>query len=185
MLHQLLGLADFPARRARPIFAVGVAKSNPMRAESSTGMRPSVNSNNSTVPDLFCPSAAKSFIVRVEKIHIFSFAHGPRQPLCFQSIMALKYCRSFFWNDVDRFAICANLQTPLEAGTPLNWECVLRTGTANWKLNFVPASAKATAGKPLAKEENRGSRLSFFVLRNVRECWFFDIYIQGSKKVQL
>jgi hypothetical protein len=123
--------------------------------------------------------------VRVEKIHIFSFAHGPRQPLCFQSIMALKYCRSFFWNDVDRFAICANLQTPLEAGTPLNWECVLRTGTANWKLNFVPASAKATAGKPLAKEENRGSRLSFFVLRNVRECWFFDIYIQGSKKVQL
>ncbi len=31
-------------------------------------------------------------------------------------------------------------------------------------LNFVPASAKATAGKPSAEEENRGTRLSFFVV---------------------
>ena len=40
-----------------------------------------------------------------------------------------------------------------------NWECVLRTfGTANWKLNFVPASAKATVGKPSAGEGESGRR---------------------------
>ena len=36
----------------------------------------------------------------------------------------------------------------------------------------------------LAKAVQR-SRLSFFVVLNVRKGWFFDIYIQGSKKIQL
>jgi hypothetical protein len=30
-----------------------------------------------------------------------------------------------------------------------------------------------------------GMRLSFFVDQNVMNGWFFDIYIQGSKKIQL
>ena len=30
-----------------------------------------------------------------------------------------------------------------------------------------------------------GMRLSFFVHQNVMNGWFFDIYIQGSKKIQL
>jgi len=60
-------------------------------------------------------------------------------------------------------------------------ECVLRTlGTANW-LNFVPVY-RAVA---LAKAEKSDARLSFFVVWNVRERLFFDIYIQGSKKIQL
>jgi hypothetical protein len=42
------------------------------------------------------------------------------------------------------------------------------------------------APKPLAKaEKDRKTRLSFFVASNVRNGWFFDIYIQGSKKIQL
>jgi hypothetical protein len=60
-------------------------------------------------------------------------------------------------------------------------ECVLRTlGTANW-LNFVPVY-RAVAW---AKADRSDTRLSFFVVWNVRERWFFDIYIQGSKKIQL
>ena len=74
MLHQLLGLADFPARRARPIFAVGVAKSNPMRAESSTGMRPSVNSNNSTVP-IFSAHRRPSLLLCVSRKFISFLLH--------------------------------------------------------------------------------------------------------------
>lgn len=92
-----------------------------------------------------------------------------------------------FWNlRLDTTQQCVNFLIPPKRGTPVNWECVLRTfGTANWKLNFVPASAKATAGKPSAEEENRGREIEFFCGRNVRKSWFFDIYIQGSKKVQL
>ncbi len=36
-----------------------------------------------------------------------------------------------------------------------------------------------------SKSGPQRSRLSFFVVSNVRNGWFFDIYIQGSKKIQL
>ena len=36
-----------------------------------------------------------------------------------------------------------------------------------------------------SKSGPQRSRLSFFVVSNVRKSWFFDIYIQGSKKIQL
>ncbi len=53
------------------------------------------------------------------------------------------------------------------------------------ELNFVPASAKATAASRRPERRIGGTRLSFFVTQNGRKSWFFDIYIQGSKKVQL
>ena len=52
-------------------------------------------------------------------------------------------------------------------------------GTANW-LNFVPLNRRS-----LAKAGPKRSKLGFFVVWNVRNGWFFDIYIQGSKKIQL
>ena len=39
------------------------------------------------------------------------------------------------------------------------------------------------APKPLAKAERRSeSKIEFFLASSVRNGWFFDIYIQGSKK---
>jgi hypothetical protein len=96
-----------------------------------------------------------------------------------------RFFRLNFWEksglqvDVGNFRL--NMLIPAEAGTPLIKEFVLRTfGTANW-TQFCPGSDAP---------ENRGSmvgetELSFFVAWNGREGWFFDIYIQGSKKVQL
>jgi hypothetical protein len=51
-------------------------------------------------------------------------------------------------------------------------------------LNFVPATKTETrdGGQAVIFV---GMRLSFFCDENVLNGWFFDIYIQGSKKIQL
>jgi hypothetical protein len=48
-------------------------------------------------------------------------------------------------------------------------------------LNFVPATKTETRHGRQAVIFV-GTRLSFFCAQNVVNCWFFDIYIQGSKK---
>jgi hypothetical protein len=74
---------------------------------------------------------------------------------------------------------------PAEGRVPNAFGIVLRTfGTANW-TQFCPRLSAEFRQLPERREATRGMRLSFFVVWNVRECWFFDIYIQGSKKVQL
>ena len=66
---------------------------------------------------------------------------------------------------------------PARRGTPLIKEFVLRTfGTANWTQFCPDLISPAKAGRFESEAE-----LSFFC-PNVREDWFFDIYIQGSKK---
>ena len=60
-------------------------------------------------------------------------------------------------------------------------ECVLRTfGTANW-LNFVPLALGS-----LSEPRAIAIKIEFFLWSEMYvNRWFFDIYIQGSKKIQL
>ena len=63
-------------------------------------------------------------------------------------------------------------------------ECVLRTfWDCKLELNFVPvhrAVAFDEGGQRI------GNKIEFFLSsENVVNGWFFDIYIQGSKKIQL
>ena len=69
---------------------------------------------------------------------------------------------------------------PLMRGTPLIRRSFYVHLGLQIGLNFVPATIP---GRP--RIEGRGDRIEFFCRLNGREGWFFDIYIQGSKKVQL
>jgi hypothetical protein len=73
----------------------------------------------------------------------------------------------------------ANLPVPREAG--LLHFGVRSTYILGLQIGSILSRLTAVA---LAKAVQR-SRLSFFVVSNVRKGWFFDIYIQGSKKIQL
>jgi hypothetical protein len=70
---------------------------------------------------------------------------------------------------------------PAGSGAPLIKEFVLRTfGTANW-TQFCPGNENGNpprrAGCDFCRRE-----IEFFCDENVLNGWFFDIYIQGSKK---
>ena len=108
-----------------------------------------------------------------------------RKSLTKRKIFPGKFSQEEKTRMVDGQPKCANLVTRTTAGTPLIGSSFYVHLGLQIGLNFVPASAKATAAKPPAEEENRVARLSFFVALNVHGSWFFDIYIQGSKKVQL
>ena len=73
----------------------------------------------------------------------------------------------------------ANFLIPQEAG--LLHFGVRSTYILGLQIGSILSRLTAVA---LAKAVQR-SRLSFFVVSNVRKGWFFDIYIQGSKKIQL
>jgi len=50
-------------------------------------------------------------------------------------------------------------------------------------LNFVPVLSRRCIGEG---GEKIGSKIEFFCRpKSAFNCWFFDIYIQGSKKIQL
>ena len=81
---------------------------------------------------------------------------------------------------VDAHSFPAIFNVPREARLLHIWSAFyVRFGTANW-LNFVPLARRS-----FSEGGAKRSRLSFFVAWNVRNDWFFDIYIQGSKKIQL
>jgi hypothetical protein len=81
---------------------------------------------------------------------------------------------------VDASEKCASLVTPLDSGTPLIGSSFYVHLGLQIGLNFVPGFEFREGGKQIVR-----ARVGFFCALNVRECWFFDIYIQGSKKVQL
>ena len=76
-------------------------------------------------------------------------------------------------------AFSAKVVVPREAG--LLHFGVRSTYILGLQIGSILSRLTAVA---LAKAVQR-SRLSFFVVSNVRKDWFFDIYIQGSKKIQL
>jgi hypothetical protein len=82
---------------------------------------------------------------------------------------------------VDVALECCILVVPLEAG--LHYVGVRSTYILGLQigLNFVPATKTETrdCGQTVSFV---GMRLSFFCVQNVMNRWFFDIYIQGSKK---
>jgi len=82
---------------------------------------------------------------------------------------------------IDATPIWSKLLIPLEAG--LHYLGVRSTYILGLQiaLNFVPATKTETrhGGQAVIFV---GTRLSFFCAQNVVNCWFFDIYIQGSKK---
>jgi hypothetical protein len=82
---------------------------------------------------------------------------------------------------IDATPIWSKLLIPLEAG--LHYFGVRSTYILGLQiaLNFVPATKTETrhGGQAVIFV---GTRLSFFCAQNVVNCWFFDIYIQGSKK---
>src|SRR5438477_12223719 len=83
-------------------------------------------------------------------------------------------------NPVDAGLTRVNFFIPLKRGPPLTRSSFYVHLGLQIGLNFVPATIP---GKP--RIEGRGDRIEFFCRLNGREGWFFDIYIQGSKKVQL
>src|SRR6266446_1216623 len=107
-----------------------------------------------------------------------------------------KYPKRILPNSIDQSAICARLLTPLEAGSESFRGCSRTFGTANW-TQFCPGnengnrpSPKLRRGRPWFLPDGE---IEFFLSSEM--CgeftpkkfrgWFFDIYIQGSKKVQL
>jgi hypothetical protein len=65
-----------------------------------------------------------------------------------------------------------------------NLECVLRTfWDCKLELNFVPVYRAVALGEGGQKI---GNKIEFFLSSEMYvNGWFFDIYIQGSKKIQL
>ena len=83
-------------------------------------------------------------------------------------------------NPVDDGLTRINFLIPLMRGTPLIRRSFYVHLGLQIGLNFVPATI---LGKPWI--EGRGDKIEFFCRLKWTSGWFFDIYIQGSKKVQL
>ena len=67
-------------------------------------------------------------------------------------------------NRVDGSENWANLVTPLDSGTPLIGSSFCVHLGLQIELNFVPASAKATAGKPAGQGGEWETELRFFLV---------------------
>ena len=85
---------------------------------------------------------------------------------------------------IDAVASWANLFVPLDAGPDVIGVVLVHFGTANW-LNFVPTTINGNPPRWAGCDSKVGGEVEFFLPKNARGCWFFDIYIQGSKKKKI
>ena len=85
---------------------------------------------------------------------------------------------------VDDGVALAIFLTPPSAGPDVVGVVLVHLGL-QIGTQFCPHLRQGCSGQAADRGEEMGREVEFFCGLNVQKRWFFDIYIQGSKKIQL